>query len=133
MLGLVLGLVIGGQSGQVVALDMTLHGGVGVDGPGPGPRVCPCADRCLPPPWTGGPLTEDHRRTVTGVSVTAWIDHSPGDSVIQRMSATVPQRVRGILGALPFPASGLSQPPERWGLFQGRALFELRALFEVRA
>ena len=45
------------------------------------------------------------------------IGHSMGGSVIQRVVAAAPHRVRRLAGVSPVPASGLPMPPEQWELF----------------
>ncbi|MFJ9410244.1 alpha/beta fold hydrolase [Streptomyces sp. NPDC101393] len=45
------------------------------------------------------------------------IGHSMGGSVIQRVLAAAPHRVRRLVGISPVPASGLPMPPEQWELF----------------
>ncbi|MFG2888172.1 alpha/beta fold hydrolase [Streptomyces sp. NPDC048248] len=45
------------------------------------------------------------------------IGHSMGGSVIQRVVAAAPNRVRRLAGVSPVPASGLPMPPEQWELF----------------
>ncbi|MGW3086128.1 alpha/beta fold hydrolase [Streptomyces sp. NPDC001108] len=49
------------------------------------------------------------------------IGHSMGGSVVQRVLADAPERVRRIVGVSPVPASGLPLPPEQWELFAGAA------------
>ncbi|MFJ2744745.1 alpha/beta fold hydrolase [Streptomyces sp. NPDC087440] len=49
------------------------------------------------------------------------VGHSMGGSVVQRIAAAVPQRVRRMVGVSPVPASGLPMPPEHWELFAGAA------------
>jgi pimeloyl-ACP methyl ester carboxylesterase len=45
------------------------------------------------------------------------VGHSMGGSVIQRVLAAAPHRVRRLAGISPVPASGLAMPPEQWDLF----------------
>ncbi|MFF3325228.1 alpha/beta fold hydrolase [Streptomyces sp. NPDC002889] len=49
------------------------------------------------------------------------IGHSMGASVVQRVAAAAPQRVRRIVGISPVPASGMTMPPEQWELFTAAA------------
>ncbi|MGC4948606.1 alpha/beta fold hydrolase [Streptomyces sp. DT224] len=49
------------------------------------------------------------------------IGHSMGGSVIQRVLAAAPHRVRRLVGISPVPASGLPLSPEQWELFSGAA------------
>ncbi|MEU2434543.1 alpha/beta hydrolase [Streptomyces sp. NPDC007861] len=49
------------------------------------------------------------------------IGHSMGGSVVQRVAAKAPHRVRRLAGVSPVPASGLPMPPDRWGLFADAA------------
>ncbi|MFB6813040.1 alpha/beta fold hydrolase [Streptomyces sp. NPDC056347] len=49
------------------------------------------------------------------------IGHSMGGSVVQRVLADAPERVRRMAGVSPVPASGLPLPPEQWELFAGAA------------
>ncbi|WP_138896452.1 alpha/beta fold hydrolase [Streptomyces chryseus] len=45
------------------------------------------------------------------------VGHSMGGSVVQRVLAAAPRRVRRLVGVSPVPASGLRMPPEQWELF----------------
>ncbi|MFJ4876591.1 alpha/beta fold hydrolase [Streptomyces sp. NPDC088745] len=45
------------------------------------------------------------------------VGHSMGGSVVQRVVAAAPERVRRLVGVSPVPASGLPMPPEQWELF----------------
>ncbi|MFF3458443.1 alpha/beta fold hydrolase [Streptomyces sp. NPDC002730] len=49
------------------------------------------------------------------------IGHSMGGSVVQRVLAAAPHRVRRLVGISPVPASGLHMPPEQWELFASAA------------
>jgi pimeloyl-ACP methyl ester carboxylesterase len=49
------------------------------------------------------------------------IGHSMGASVVQRVVAAAPQRVRRIVGISPVPASGMPMPPEQRQLFEAAA------------
>ncbi|MGW7413122.1 alpha/beta fold hydrolase [Streptomyces sp. NPDC054863] len=49
------------------------------------------------------------------------IGHSMGGSVVQRVLAAAPHRVRRLVGVSPVPASGLHMPPDGWELFAGAA------------
>lgn len=49
------------------------------------------------------------------------IGHSMGASVVQRVLAAAPRRVRRMVGISPVPASGLPLPPEQWELFSSAA------------
>ncbi|MGW1881643.1 alpha/beta fold hydrolase [Streptomyces sp. NPDC001970] len=49
------------------------------------------------------------------------IGHSMGGSVVQRVSALVPHRVRRLVGISPVPAGGLPMPQDQWGLFADAA------------
>ncbi|MFF4602213.1 alpha/beta fold hydrolase [Streptomyces sp. NPDC001339] len=49
------------------------------------------------------------------------VGHSMGGSVVQRVLATAPHRVRRLVGISPVPASGLPLPPEQWELFSAAA------------
>ncbi|MBT2487237.1 alpha/beta hydrolase [Streptomyces sp. ISL-96] len=49
------------------------------------------------------------------------VGHSMGGSVVQRVLAAAPQRVRRLVGVSPVPATGLPMPPEQWELFAGAA------------
>ncbi|MGW3009458.1 alpha/beta fold hydrolase [Streptomyces sp. NPDC001219] len=45
------------------------------------------------------------------------VGHSMGASVVQRVLAAAPRRVRRMVGISPVPASGLPLPPQEWELF----------------
>ncbi|MEU9123034.1 alpha/beta hydrolase [Streptomyces sp. NPDC048506] len=49
------------------------------------------------------------------------IGHSMGGSVVQRVLAAAPHRVRRLVGISPVPASGLPLPPQQWELFSAAA------------
>ncbi|MFJ8076628.1 alpha/beta fold hydrolase [Streptomyces sp. NPDC096176] len=49
------------------------------------------------------------------------VGHSMGGSVVQRVLAAAPERVRRIVGISPVPASGLELSPEQWELFTSAA------------
>ncbi|WP_327352299.1 alpha/beta fold hydrolase [Streptomyces sp. NBC_01304] len=49
------------------------------------------------------------------------VGHSMGGSVVQRVVAAAPARVRRLVGVSPVPASGLGLPPEQWELFASAA------------
>ncbi|GAU66288.1 hydrolase [Streptomyces sp. NBRC 110611] len=49
------------------------------------------------------------------------VGHSMGGSVVQRVLAAAPHRVRRLVGISPVPASGLPLPPEQWELFSAAA------------
>lgn len=49
------------------------------------------------------------------------IGHSMGGSVVQRVLAAAPHRVRRLVGVSPVPASGLPLPPAQWELFSHAA------------
>ncbi|MBH1934897.1 alpha/beta fold hydrolase [Streptomyces sp. AV19] len=49
------------------------------------------------------------------------VGHSMGGSIVQRVLALAPQRVRRLVGVTPVPASGLPLPPEQWELFSTSA------------
>ncbi|MGP8302846.1 alpha/beta fold hydrolase [Streptomyces inhibens] len=49
------------------------------------------------------------------------IGHSMGGSVVQRVLAAAPHRVRRLVGISPVPASGLPLPPPQWELFSSAA------------
>ncbi|MFI1398111.1 alpha/beta fold hydrolase [Streptomyces sp. NPDC020681] len=49
------------------------------------------------------------------------VGHSMGGSVVQRVLAAAPHRVRRLVGISPVPASGLTMPPEQWELFASAA------------
>lgn len=49
------------------------------------------------------------------------VGHSMGASVVQRVLAAAPHRVRRLVGISPVPASGLPLPPQQWELFSSAA------------
>lgn len=49
------------------------------------------------------------------------VGHSMGGSVMQRVLADAPGRVRAMVGVSPVPASGVPFDEESWGLFSGAA------------
>ncbi|GAA0385640.1 alpha/beta hydrolase [Streptomyces luteireticuli] len=49
------------------------------------------------------------------------VGHSMGGSIVQRVPALAPHRVRRLVGITPVPASGLPLPPEQWELFADSA------------
>ncbi|MFG2227262.1 alpha/beta fold hydrolase [Streptomyces sp. NPDC048644] len=49
------------------------------------------------------------------------IGHSMGGSVVQRVLAAAPHRVRRLVGISPVPASGAGLSPEQWDLFASAA------------
>lgn len=49
------------------------------------------------------------------------VGHSMGASVVQRVLAAAPLRVRRLVGISPVPASGMPLPPEQWELFSSAA------------
>ncbi|KOG44242.1 alpha/beta fold hydrolase [Streptomyces decoyicus] len=49
------------------------------------------------------------------------VGHSMGASVVQRVLAAAPHRVRRLVGISPVPASGLPLPPPQWELFSSAA------------
>ncbi len=49
------------------------------------------------------------------------IGHSMGGSVVQRVLAAAPARVRRLVGISPVPASGFPLPPDQWALFASAA------------
>ncbi|GGU70412.1 esterase [Streptomyces albospinus] len=49
------------------------------------------------------------------------IGHSMGGSVVQRVLAAAPHRVRRLVGISPVPASGMPMPPPQWELFSSAA------------
>ncbi|QHC23970.1 alpha/beta fold hydrolase [Streptomyces sp. GS7] len=49
------------------------------------------------------------------------IGHSMGGSVVQRVLAAAPHRVRRLVGISPVPASGMPMPPQQWELFASAA------------
>ncbi|MFE7773350.1 alpha/beta fold hydrolase [Streptomyces sp. NPDC057445] len=49
------------------------------------------------------------------------IGHSMGGSVVQRVTALAPEKVRRLVGISPVPAGGLPMPPDQWALFADAA------------
>ncbi|QGK69345.1 alpha/beta fold hydrolase [Allosaccharopolyspora coralli] len=56
-----------------------------------------------------------------GVGSFSVVGHSMGGSVMQRVFADAPDRVRSLVGISPVPASGVPFDDETWGLFSGAA------------